>query len=404
MIQLLIKRGAKITDREEAIRMLKILMVQDPNRYREMYQTICSLPLDQDMLVKARQRLHTESIDHALEIGVEEFENYPLDNSEQPVKTSVWMNQPYWLGKMRKANAFFKTQFNDLCHDTKLLDETLLFAQQNVNAERTLQRIRSGQPTILLTGYIGHAVSVLIWGNYFVLCNRGGGSRRPIEVYNFDPSRINISSVVSINEATDKYEEDYKKLFYETLPKELGFEKKQSSDFPSILESCCPCGYQTIGNCSHACLEEAVWAFNALARFVKEGNSKSIPQCDVIATLQEENKRFASWRAFNQLYHLERCLRARIIRPAKRYKDKPLYKLDVPLINRAFSKLNRNVDKRVVKIADQLETYLKEQTQSRKDYFLSSAEHHINDLKKVLKPEVLIIWGITTIILKAALP
>lgn len=323
-------------------------------------------------MTQAKQRLQALSLNHVMEIE-KIFTFYPLDETKKSITPVSGLQGSFWIRQMMKTNTYFKEKCSDLM-TTDLLDEALSFTrnnlQNNEDEEQILERIRSGKPTFLLSGFLGHSVDILIWGNYFVLCNRGEGSRKPLEVFCFDPEKINLSILNNMLNRTQSIEK-YESLFFTRMPKELGFKEKQKTDFPSILESSCPLGDQTIGNCSYASMEEAVWAFFVLNRVLNEEKEQSVHPHVLGSIIGEQTERFWSWQAFNQAYHIERYLRARVIRPAKKKKEDPVYKLDSQLIKEAFLKVNRRVDNRVVNLIDKLEKNYEQQYRSNKKLFTS---------------------------------
>lgn len=244
----------------------------------------------------------------------------------------------FWLNKMAKATKLMEKQ------DFDLLTQTLKFSS-NIKAQTTtdtLLRIQEGLPVILYTGYVGHTVSVLIWGDYFVLCNRGESSRAPIEIYKYDKEKMTENIIESIQNTTKGDAKSYQDLFFNTLPKELNFKQ---GIIEKAIQKGCSLPDQKVGNCSWASPETAVWALRSLQNIFGEEKGKlkntSPSTTEVVQALTNGKREFRSWLVSNQLYHIDRYIK-RTPNDLAPHKERNLYPLDKKSIDMAFRN-SRNI-------------------------------------------------------------
>lgn len=245
-------------------------------------------------------------------------------------------HSPFWLNKMHKATQLMHKNHSAIFSEEEnhLLDDALVFGA-NLNAytpAEILGRIQQDLPVMLHTGYTGHYVSVLVWGSYFIICNRGGASRAPIEIFQYDQEKLDEKTIQEIINCANKSKEDYQQLFFTTLPQTLSFEQEELEK--SIQEKC-PLPKQIVGNCSWLSPETAVWALLVWQK-IRESEEPNIEE-----SIQTETQRFNSWLVFNQLYHLERYMNIYQLRKEPEVEKDPnrardVYKIDTDLIKRAF--------------------------------------------------------------------
>lgn len=177
-------------------------------------------------------------------------------------------------------------------------------------AEEKLERIKAGLPTLLITGFSTHCVVLLVWGDQLILCNRGGGSRKPIEVYHFNPFELNVETVSKIEKiATHGNLDEYKSLFFEELPKKLHFTQ---TALDLYLEKSVKLPFQEVDNCSFVSLATGVLAFLLLGNVREESknNSNAVKSDHKLSFYDESIVRamasYQTWLVHLQLSFLER--------------------------------------------------------------------------------------------------
>ncbi len=141
---------------------------------------------------------------------------------------------------------------------------------------------------IILTGFSGHAVSVLIWDDLFITCDRGGSQKDPLTVKRFDRTKLDLETVSLISKAKSRSKDDYKKLMNDILPKKLDF---KSDDETKKIQKQSSLPFQIVGNCS--------WAAN-------EGIIKTYL---VIKNPKTAEASFMRWQVSQQMDLLEKYLK-----------------------------------------------------------------------------------------------
>ncbi|MBA2369014.1 MAG: ankyrin repeat domain-containing protein [Candidatus Protochlamydia sp.] len=223
-----------------------------------------------------------------------------------------------WLHLMSKDNQQFKN--SPSCSlsekETNQVDLVIQTLDYSANASsfttaEKLDRINKGLPTIINTGFVGHAVTVLIWGDQFILCNRGSGTRRPVEVYNFNPQKLDTTLLEAMDNVRGSTKEEYKKLFFETLNEKLDFIDNPLFD-NFIDRNELP--YQTVGNCS---MESPVTSeymmdlMSSIRGVQKDGRLSEAPIDETIVAERgkEGIKLFNSKHTFRQLSVMQRLIK-----------------------------------------------------------------------------------------------
>ena len=216
----------------------------------------------------------------------------------------------YAYKKMKNATTLF-SELNELAENESIhLQEFVECGFLNSNSH-TLDRIRNGLPVSTPTGFFDHSVCVLIWGSYFILCNRGYETRRVVEIYRCNSKKINSAILERIKKAANLSSDLYKNLFFKELPKILEFQPQ--GPFEKSFEELCTetLNKQTVGNCSWAAPEAGVFAFFALFNLLANSQgqlNKPIPSSIHSQQADPITKKFIEWQSFMQTFSLENYL------------------------------------------------------------------------------------------------
>lgn len=273
----------------------------------------------------------------------------------------------YWLRKMSKCTKEFSFQYPELLQNStsELLIQMLKGGISDSN-QVILERHKTGLPVLISTGFVKHEVSVLIWGNYFILCNRGGGiGKRNIfkvipvtKIHQFVPQNLNNTILDKIKGAKSLDEKAYSEFFFKDLPILLEFKPREESLFKSSvdieeeLEQVCFLAPQTSGNCTWAAPELAVLTFFMINDLLGDGEghlSQNPPKYLDRNKVDEVKAKFDEWAAFNQMYHLERYLGPRHLRSDDVEKNKnsllrrKVYEIDNPLLLSSIISIIRTI-------------------------------------------------------------
>ncbi len=175
------------------------------------------------------------------------------------------------------------------------LAETLTDALE-ANEEKTLQRIQEGKPALIFTGFIGHAVSVLIWEDICIICDRRRGLSSPLFVHRFDPKKLTVEAITFLQSLKGKTKGDHKIGIESTLPKMLGFKPQSQNELSLQRKVALP--FQIVGNCSWASTEGIIKAYMLLK--ATKGAPDKVPSI---------NSTFLSWQLFQQMLVLDKYLK-----------------------------------------------------------------------------------------------
>ena len=222
----------------------------------------------------------------------------------------------HWFHLMKKQLEGFTKSYPDLLSPIQLNLMKQVFDlganSTSYKYEDKVNRIKAGLPSVLNSGFFKppHAVTLLIWGDQLIICNRGWATRRPIEVYHFDSQSIDINLLKEIDRIRNNgSDEEYKKLFYEILPNKLKFTQ---TDMDRKLEEACPLPLQTVGNCSFAAPIVSLFSFMALAelRGVNEDGTLGKPDAGEYQSrygekMQKGISTFQTWLSDLQMEILE---------------------------------------------------------------------------------------------------
>ena len=172
---------------------------------------------------------------------------------------------PEWFHLMNKDFDGLKEHYPDLFGTNQAaLLKHLFDSGANVNfytTKESVERIQAGLPVVLNTGFAGHAVNVLIWGDQFVLCNRGGERRQSIEVYHFNPANMDEETIEKIRAVSSENPSNYRELFFTTLPNKLAFVQ---NELDHLMEAAHSLPAQIVGNCSFVSAITSIYAFMLL--------------------------------------------------------------------------------------------------------------------------------------------
>ena len=274
-------------------------------------------------------------------------------------------SSPQWFHILGKDLDLFKQSYPKFLNDfeAKLFKEVFDISANSkcFSLENKLARIKKGLPIMINSGFAGHAVTLLIWDKQIVICNRGALSRDPLEIYHFSPENLDLNDLNELLK-TGLYGTplDYKKLYFEELPKKLLFKQTELDKELEIVSASLP--YQIVRNCSFISPITAFYAMKLLmeVRKIEKGekfyqtailekgedeffsldssynedspslSSKIIDQETLVKIKEEHKVWFETWLSFTKITFLERN-----IRPLE---NKPYFKPDDLLILKTLDK------------------------------------------------------------------
>jgi hypothetical protein len=218
----------------------------------------------------------------------------------------------YFLRSMAKATHrfchFFANDFNMAIPCLSFLEETLLFAsnQNLMTVDNMFNRYRLHRPLFLAIEFRGHVLIAFIWENYFVICNKGEGFRKTIEIFRFSP-RLLTKEILTKLTTKLRSKEEFEKLLFTEVAKSLCFQKMP---FEELLETILALPPKDIGNCSWESSETAAYALLMIQTLKMHDmlHYKTYRKEGAQALLDNRARVFNNWLLFQQLEILEEYL------------------------------------------------------------------------------------------------
>lgn len=259
---------------------------------------------------------YTKDVSHMWQIPWDESICYLGD--QRPIHFSVMSggHEPYYLNKMAKTTSQFRELFAD-SHDFNLpvlpqLEDALSFAAKSdsFTDKEILDRYHEGKPILLPIYFPFHYVTVLLIGEYFVICNGGQEASATTEIYNFNPAHL-TEKVISLLTSPIQSASHYRQLLFFTIAKRLSFQK---SDNELLLEKLLDAPKQQTSNCSWHNPKIAVYTLFMLHMI------QNIPHFSFRSRLDEQyiarmiNRRtivFLNWDLLQRLTSLQKLLEHR---------------------------------------------------------------------------------------------
>jgi len=142
---------------------------------------------------------------------------------------------------------------------------------------RALKEIRRGNLVIIPTGWKGHAITLLFYKGYLLICNRGEGTEKQAnaEFYRIDPKAVDLALLNEFDKTISNKElTTALPFFYDKLPRQLS--PKQDNEIHRDetclqLSKAFAAGDQTVGNCPSAAPAGALRSAIGLVMTVGKG-------------------------------------------------------------------------------------------------------------------------------------
>lgn len=283
---------------------------------------------DPQLAMQAREFVHLKSLGHAFSLqGRGEMQ--PKAEGLSGKYDLEYGVQQYWLRKMSTAT---KAMANDHKYADMLPKESadMLFQTLQYSADMAgkthleiLARIRKGLPTLIPTGFKEHAVALLFWGPYMVLCNKGEAARmHPAEIFKFDPAKLDGNILKQIRELPFHTQTDYERFFFSVLPNLLDLSK---DSFANYLQPASRfLGPQIVANCTWESPATAVFALLSMQSLLGSEEGKlNPPKEGAVLGLTRACTQYSQWLAFNQVHILKHFLEVNKADAPKNYKTSP---------------------------------------------------------------------------------
>lgn len=163
-----------------------------------------------------------------------------------------------------------RSLYSFACHFPKHLDQKLasdIISDFNNRMSRS-DTLRQGLPLFVLSGFQKHLVTILIWENWFCICNRGLGALKNVEAYKINKEEWTESSVWKLEELKKLSKNEFQDYIDNELLQKYDFKTDiQTNRLEKIFENI---PSQLEGSCSYTSTEMAMGAFFAVKTFLSE--------------------------------------------------------------------------------------------------------------------------------------
>lgn len=155
---------------------------------------------------------------------------------------------------------------------------------------------QKGSPISVLTGFKGHRIVVSFDGDYLIVANKGGETRKPLELYKIDRKKVDAAAIQQLLDLTSQESDGYTKWL-----------KAVDKHFGAAKDSLCLCieqayplsSFQQVGNCEWESLQTNVYGAMLLHRLKNHFTSQE--KAELIAST---DRTFQEWQQFVQLESL----------------------------------------------------------------------------------------------------
>lgn len=184
------------------------------------------------------------------------------ENGFTPLHFAVYSNHKDITALLIEQGAKSLIDFNEF---PDLIDKDCLNLLQ-----QTCQFIADHQDHLINTGFSKHHTSLLIWGDHYVLCNRGVGrlGKSSYTAGSFNKDLL-TSKIIEEIQSTEAENDEYENLFLRILPAKLQFSRSKIHDDIEELHI----SSQTTGNCPWANSEGIVLPFLYIYQSKKNRNT-----------------------------------------------------------------------------------------------------------------------------------
>jgi hypothetical protein len=258
--------------------------------------------------------LHMLEVAHSCKIqGMHLLQQYTAGAEPQIIDVEGAPGGEYWINQMIAVSRQLTDSQNGMA-------VPLLTSQQHqemvsflgsalLSRGDKLKRIQEGKSVLLRTGCEGHAATAVVCGNRFFLCDRGAGSKKPVEAFEFQLERLSDRHLEVIENVCNLPRQKYEKLFGADLPRVLRFNKGK---FEEAFQQICPLKMQKAGNCSWESIEGAVWIFLAIEGIAQGTNGSGIFGSATLEANEQlvkpQTELFTRWLAAYQLQAMKQYL------------------------------------------------------------------------------------------------
>lgn len=304
----LISAGAKV-DRinNEGFSIIDIAKTFKVDRYKDIILLVSET--HPNLRLRSKEFRYRKRLAHALDIDGTSLLS-TIGNSRSEHIKLTWGNPSLWFSGFNKNFPHFAKIFPENFKENDLIQNTISFTAHDsaIPVEDKFRRIKSNLPTILFGGTSTHVITCLIRGDTFMLINLGKHTRRPVEIYQFDPESFTIDILKSILETQRRGDCNYINFFHEVLPLKLHFISRPIDDY---IENSLNLKNQTVGNCSWKNSTISFYMLLILERLIDENilnNGEQINEVRIKQIIKEQEQVFYQWLFYEVSFTLRKLV------------------------------------------------------------------------------------------------
>lgn len=209
--------------------------------------------------------------------------------TKQHIITSYegWNFWEFWHIIAKRGSLFFK--------NNPIVLQAIGLAN-NASLKTLLKAYQGGKvPVIIKTGFNNHYVSAILWGPFFILCNRGPHSgSTSCEVLPLNPARVTLSLIRELQELPQKSADYYRDYINAAFPSR----HKQDNTPLAYLALCISIAWQLVGNCSWANAEAAIYVLLVLEACSAQGFLQNLSREEISQICNQQKEVFERWQHF----------------------------------------------------------------------------------------------------------
>lgn len=207
--------------------------------------------------------------------------------------------------------------------------------EYNVSNEKLANIWKSGKPILIATGFKLHYITVLVWNNQFVICDRMKNGSPSLQAFQFNPERFDEGMIEKLRRLRITSSELEFRNFCDTeLPQQLEFKKTRFEEALTSINL--PC--QEVGNCAYANAEGILLPLLIMNRY------RERPRSNLKNLIKEQIHTYRNFLSFQLIHLLNRYL-------DRIDEKKHWYAPDINLLTKAFARSPNNhkgIDPRII--------------------------------------------------------
>lgn len=298
----------------------------------------------------SKEFISRKRIAHILEISGKTELPHPswnrIDRTRQPLEG--WHALDFWNTLAKRVKAFCDLQKESLPPgiEPEQVVELCTEAAKNKPYDQ-LKRYVEKKPIFLNYGYTNHHSVILLWGGFAVVCDRGL-LHDSFFVFCVDPKKIDQDFIKKATDLKSSDKQTYSSTILEVFRPYL--KATPVAIFP-LLNTLMKIPRQTVGNCSWANSEGALYAFLVLQSVRHYATLPKEQQISIEDLIKAQETFFTEFRQFVVRHDVDKYLTRHLNKP----RNTPYYPPDIEFLRRIRPKIPEDLASKVDKLLPKIE-------------------------------------------------